>query len=104
VLRGDLDAAGLPLLRHIVDPLLVAGVDVQIDLGGIEFVSLAAAAYLTGDELQIVAVVSPSRAVERAVEIVHVMGRLEPEDPTTDRPTGAPAREVARAQAGDASH
>ena len=80
VVQGDLDVVGLELFRRIVDPLLIDGVEVHADLRHVEFASLRAATYLVGDGFRTVAVVSPSRAVERAVHFVRPLGEVESRD------------------------
>jgi hypothetical protein len=87
VVQGDLDAVGLVLFRQLVEPLLTRGVRVRADLGSVEFASLKAASYLVGDHLRTVAVVAPSRAVERAVELVRLCEVDGPDGANGDLPS-----------------
>ena len=87
VVHGDLDAVGLVLLRQLIEPLLLRGVGVHADLGGVDFASLKAATYLVGDHLRGVAVVAPSRAVERAVELARLCAVDGCDGADDDRPS-----------------
>lgn len=68
---GDLDCLSLPMLRAAVESVSATAQDVQLDLSDVDFADLRSAAFLIGPRCRNVAMLTPSRAVERAVTLLN---------------------------------
>jgi hypothetical protein len=67
--NGDLDRVSLPMVRAALAAAHTTG-DVQLDLSAVELADLCSAEFLTGPHCSGIAVLTPSRAVERAISLL----------------------------------
>ncbi|BDD81751.1 hypothetical protein TPB0596_15140 [Tsukamurella pulmonis] len=79
--EGDLEAVTLPALVEAVDGALRAGARVELDLGGVDFMSIAAAAYVWRRGVPrsgaTVTVTAASAAASRALVVTGFSGAVD---------------------------